>query len=82
MLERFKNRPGHEKIANGEYELFNTLDTKQTLSEVDCEMLVPGMSITMAFVIGIYVQQALEECPRPGCRTQVFLKSPPGGQIW
>ena len=45
-------------------------------------MLIPGMSITMAFVIGIYEQQPLKQCPRPGCQTRQFSSLATGGRRW
>lgn len=45
-------------------------------------MLRPGMCITMAFVIGIYEQQPLKKCPRPGCQTRQFSSLATGGRRW
>ena len=54
ILDQFKSGPGCEKVLCGGYELFNTIDSRQRLSTSDLEALVPVMSITMAFVIGLY----------------------------
>ena len=82
LLDQFKAGPGHDKVSYGEYELFNSIDAKQPLSDSELGMLIPGMSITMAFVIGIYEQQPLKKCPRPGCQTRQFSTLPSGGRRW
>ena len=82
ILDQFKVGPGHDKVSCGEYELFNSIDAKQPLSDSELGMLIPGMSITMAFVIGIYEQQPLKKCPRPGCPTRQFTTLASGGRRW
>lgn len=67
-------------MCAGEYELFNTSDTAQILSESEVQGLVPGMKITMAFIIGRYQGPALDACPRPACRSRKFTKVSAGGQ--
>lgn len=76
---RFSNGAGREKVIAGEYEIFNTSDTTQILSEYSTG-LIPGMKITMAFVIGRYQARPMEDCPRPGCKTRTFTKLHTGGQ--
>ncbi|KAI4259142.1 MAG: hypothetical protein L6R42_004733 [Xanthoria sp. 1 TBL-2021] len=71
---RFSSGPGHKKVHAGEYEIFNTSDNTQVLSECDLQSLIPGMKITMAFVIGRYQHRTLEECPRPGCKGRKFAR--------
>lgn len=66
----------------GEYELFNTIDTRQSLSSFEFETLVPGMNITMAFVIGLYEHRPVKECPRLGYRTREFRALKTGGRRW
>lgn len=82
ILDQFKVGPGHDKVLCGEYELFNTIDTRQSFSGSEFKTLVPGMSITMAFVIGLYEHQPVKECPRPGCRTREFRALKTGGRRW
>ncbi|KAF2655323.1 hypothetical protein K491DRAFT_433694 [Lophiostoma macrostomum CBS 122681] len=68
----FAEGPGHQKIAAGEYELFDPLNRNEVISPLSFEGLRPGMSLTLAFVIGKY-HDAIERtgrCPRPGCRSQ------------
>lgn len=77
---RFSSGPGHKKVHAGEYEIFNTSDTTQLLSEPGSQSLIPGMKITMAFVIGRYQHRTLEECPRPGCKSRKFARKSTGGQ--
>ncbi|KAF6232821.1 hypothetical protein HO173_009035 [Letharia columbiana] len=57
VLDQFKVGSAHEKVSCGEYELFNGVDSRQPLSDSGLGTLVSGMSITMAFVIGLYEQQ-------------------------
>ena len=82
ILDQFSASPGHEKVLSGEYELFNSIDTKQTLSPSEIGTLIPGMSVTMAFVIGLYEHQPVKRCPRPGCQTREFLKPKNGRRRW
>ena len=76
---RFRNTPGSEKVLANEYEIFDTSDTTRTLCEPSFWGLIPGMKITMAFIIGRYDIDPLEECPRPGCRSRKFNKVHAGG---
>lgn len=80
ILDQFRVGPGHDKVSCGEYELFNSIDARQPLSDPELEMLIPGMSITMAFVIGLYEQQPVKKCPRPSCQTREFSTPATGGQ--
>lgn len=77
---RFSAGPGHTKMLAEEYEVFDASDTSQIFSESGLDSFLPGMKLTMAFVIGRYGSQALEECPRPGCRGRTFKKLRSGGQ--
>ena len=77
---RFRNGPGSEKVPANEYEIFNASDTSQTLCEPSFCGLIPGMKLTMAFIIGRYDTGPLEQCPRPGCRSRIFDKENAGGQ--
>ena len=82
ILEQFNAGPGHKKISAGEYELFNTFDSTQIISRSEFEGLTPGMSITMAIIIGLYDNGLLKCCPRPGCQSVKFTTSKAGGKIW
>ena len=82
ISDQFKFGPGRNKVSCGEYELFNSNDTRQSLSDSELDVLIPGMSITMAFVVGRYEQQPLKWCPRPGCQTQHFITVATGGRRW
>ncbi|KAL9027940.1 MAG: hypothetical protein Q9196_003619, partial [Gyalolechia fulgens] len=77
---RFSAGPGCEKVLAAEYEVFNTSDTTQILSESQTYALIPGMKITMAIVVGRYAGLPLAKCPRPGCRARTFTKINTGGQ--
>lgn len=74
--------PGSDKVASGEYELFNTLDSSQTLSRSEFEGLVPGMGITMAVIVGQYGKNSLERCPRIGCKSARVTANEAGGRTW
>ena len=80
ICTRFSSGPGQKKVSAGEYEIFNTSDTTQLLSESDFQCLIPGMKTTMAFVIGRYQHRTLEECPRPGCKARTFARQNAGGR--
>lgn len=82
ILDQFHTGPGSKKVAAGEYELFNTSDSTQIISGSEFEGLTPGMSITMAIVVGSYHGASLERCPRPGCKSVKFMSSEAGGKIW
>jgi hypothetical protein len=76
----FDNGLGQKKIAAGEYELFGPLNRQEVISGPSFDGLRPGMSLTLAFVIGKY-QNAKEDsrrCPRPGCHSQ-SLRAPHAG---
>ena len=73
MKDQFKEGPGHGKVMCGEFELLNTNDRSQ---------IIPGMSVTMAFLIGMNMWKSLEHCPRPGCKAGKFTTLPDGGKIW
>ena len=68
ILGQFKAGPGHDKVSCGEYELFDSTDARKPLSDPELGMLIPDMSIIMAFVIGPYEQQPLKMCPRSDTR--------------
>ena len=82
IFDQFRSGPGRDKVSCGEYELFNSNDTRQSLSDSELGVLIPGMSITMAFVVGRYEQHPLKWCPRPGCQTQQFSTVATGGRRW
>lgn len=82
ILEQFKAGPGCKKICAGEYELFNTFDSTQIICGSEFQGLTPGMSITMAIVVGLYDGGSLERCPRPGCKSVKFTPSEAGGKTW
>lgn len=81
-MAQFENGPGYKKIYAGEYELFNTLDSSQIISRAESEVLTPGMSITMAIIVGRYHSADFNRCPRPGCKSEKFNNNEPGGRTW
>ncbi|KAL9046037.1 MAG: hypothetical protein Q9214_001031 [Letrouitia sp. 1 TL-2023] len=79
ISEQFKAGPGHENVLFGEYELFNTFNTSQRLSESELDGLVPD--ITMAFVIGRSVSHAMNLCPRAKCHAPGSTPVKAGGRV-
>ena len=74
--------PGSAKVTAGEYELFNTFDRSQIISQSDFEDLTPGASITMAIIIGQCGKGPVERCPKPGCQSSKLVPDEAGGQKW
>ena len=77
-----RERTWIKKIRAGEYELFNTLDSSQIISRAESEVLTPGMSITMAIIVGRYHSADFNRCPRPGYKSEIFISSESGGKTW
>ena len=82
MMAQFDNGPGYQKICAGRYELFNTLDSSQIISRTENEVLTPGLSITMAIIVGQYHSWKPTHCPRPGCKSDKFTINESGGKTW
>ena len=82
IIAQFKNGPGYRKIRAGEYELFNTLDSSQVFSPAENEVLTPGMSVTMAIIVGKYYLGHSDRCPKPGCKSEKFIGDQSGRKIW
>ncbi len=81
IIAQFKNGPGYRKICAGEYELFNTLDSSQIISPTENEVLTPGLSITMAIIVGKYTSHS-DRCPKPGCKSDEFVSDQSGRKMW
>lgn len=82
IKHRFKEGPGHEQVEAGDYELFNTKNSKQTIgSSSFMTTLLPGMHVTMAILIQ-KMSKTLEVCPMPRCRSQNTEAAPGGGRKW
>src|SRR2546421_68394 len=73
ITAQFSTGPGQEMVFAGEYELFDN-DTVLSQDDFKNAPLLPGMSITMAIVVGQYGE--LARCPRPGCKSLSFVASP------
>lgn len=82
IRDQFSKGPGANKVFAGEYELFNTLDCSQLLSKSELEVLLPGMRIKMAIIVGQYGERSLERCPRVGCRSAKTTANEAGDRIW
>lgn len=78
IMAQFSSGPGHEKVFAGEYELYDSVSgTTVSRDEYMGSPFLPGMTITMAIVIGQYAE--LERCPQPDCRSLKFVTAP---MIW
>lgn len=81
IMAQFSTGPGHEKVFAGEYELYDSVGgTTVSRDEYTGSPFLPGMTITMAIVIGQYAE--LERCPRPDCRSIKFVTAPMGARAW
>ncbi|EEU37031.1 uncharacterized protein NECHADRAFT_86719 [Fusarium vanettenii 77-13-4] len=81
ILDHFSTGPGSGKVKAEEYLLFNSLDSSQILLQARTESLMPGMSITMAFIIGRHGPTTLGNCPRAGCVSSKIETSDAGGKF-
>ena len=80
--DQFFEGLGHQKVAAGEYELFNSFDSSKAISLSEDQSLTPGMAITMAVVYGYYESGPLSRCPRPDCRSSRVVLNEAGGMSW
>lgn len=81
-MDHFSTGPGSDKVKAEEYLLFNSLDSSQIVLQARTEGLMPGMSITMAFIIGRHGPNTLGNCPRAGCVSKKIKTSEAGGKFW
>lgn len=79
IKHRFSKGPGSLDVTFGNYELFNTKNSRQVISPQ--VKLLPGTSITMAILVG-RVELSDQECPMPRCRSNRTMAAPGGGRIW
>lgn len=78
---RFEEGPGSRLVRDGQYELCNTKNSKQTLSAKSHTGLLPGMSVTMAILLEESTRQD-QHCPMPQCGSKATKTAPGGGRIW
>ncbi|KAH6723505.1 hypothetical protein BKA61DRAFT_727393 [Leptodontidium sp. MPI-SDFR-AT-0119] len=76
---QFSSGPGHDKVFAGEYEIFYTEDSSKLVTKDTWQLLRPGTYITMAMVIGKYVEIPENLCPKLGCASRDFVKVQAGG---
>jgi hypothetical protein len=69
---QFKTGPGQAKVRSGEYELFTGMTSLIPLKSQNFHPM-PGMVITMTFIVGQYIGS--ERCPRVGCRSLSFTQA-------
>ena len=80
IAARFVHVSGYEEISATDYELFNTLDSSQISFRAENEIIMPGLSITMAIVI--FENLHFYSCPRPGCSSERMIMNGSGGRTW
>lgn len=81
IQHRFKEGPGHLQVAAGDYELFNTKNSKQNFNSRSHLALLPGQTITMAILI-VQMIASDEICPMPKCQSEKTRAVAGGGRCW
>ena len=76
IADQFSTGPGSGKVRAGEYRLFDPNNSAFGLPD----RLIPGMCITMAFVVGRY--GFLTRCPRNGCTSIDIEPGRSGRKTW
>ena len=79
-----KYLPGHEKVAAGDYEIFDTVDPQRTITKEIYSTLAPGHAITMAVIVGRYSSPFSIQsiCPRPDCNSRSIQPHRHGDLCW
>lgn len=78
---RFDQGPGSRDVKLGNYELFPSQNSGQSISATT--FLRPGIKITMAILLDQFNSNASgESCPMPSCRSPQTTKVLGGGRIW
>ena len=80
ICARFNSGPGRLRVERGEYEIFESSDSKKIVSKARWPTLVPGKRITMAIVLGTH-RFNKAQCPIRDCRSSVIMDAPHGGKI-
>ena len=81
ICAQFSELLAYKKVSSREYELFNSMNSSQCLGQATGE-LRPGLSITMAMVVGHYGPVSFHCCPRSDCRYSNTRKVKAGGIEW
>lgn len=79
VRHRFIEGPGALEVEAGNYELFNSKNSRQIITAK--VRLLPGTSITMAILISP-LETFDEHCPMPRCRSTRTTDAPGGGRLW
>lgn len=80
IQHRFKVGPGHSQVAAGDYEVFNTKNSKQIIDLTSRIALLPGQNITMAILIG--KSSASDQiCHIPRCHSEKTRVVAEGGRF-
>jgi hypothetical protein len=79
IKHRFVDGPGSSEVEAGNYELFNTKNSRQVIAAN--VRLIPGTSITMAILIS-RPEIFDEQCPMPRCMSTRTTIAPGGGRLW
>ena len=81
IMTRFKKGPGKTEVMAGDFEIFNAKNTDQALTISGRNVLLPGMSISMAIVLEKTFAEG-DKCPMPHCASKSFIEAVGGGKTW
>ena len=81
-LDQFRAGPGHEKVSFGEYDLYDTTSQIRRMISSDHEVLMPGMSLTMAMRIGLYKYGPDISYLKPGYKLNVMARIKERDREW
>jgi hypothetical protein len=76
---RFQKGPGSGDVMLGNYELFDTCNSKRVITANT--RLLPGSKITMAILVNKPLIED-DHCPMQSCRSNRTSRAPGGGKIW
>ncbi|KAH0558470.1 hypothetical protein GP486_004875 [Trichoglossum hirsutum] len=78
IKDQFKVGPGKRQVMDGNYEIFNSKNSKELITESEWTSLLPGMWITMAIIVE---SASYEEQCCPLCQSEASKKAFGGGNI-
>ena len=81
IVARFKDGPGKLEVAAGDYEIFNTENTDDSLDAAGGSILLPAMSVSMA-ILRERSDDESQMCATLGCMSSTAITAPGGGKIW
>ncbi len=81
IREQFRTGPGARRVRSGDYEIANSRNCQQLISEDTFTGLIPGMQLRMAVLLdGLLLPT--DGCPMPNCGSQRYTDCRGGGKIW